>query len=102
MTKGFRNNLLKLKFELESNQQTFSVEKLKKVAPAYQLQRLFALMFQSKRCAINPGFFRNVLPDFFRMSYIQQDASEFARIYLDTFEMAMKNTKKEVLLILRN
>lgn len=102
MTKGFRNNLLKIKFDLESNpsnlNQTinFSMEKLKKIAPAYQLQRLFALLFQSKRSAINPSFFRNVLPDFFKMSYMQQDASEFAKIYLDCFEMALKNTKKEV------
>ena len=102
MTQGFRNNLLKIKFDFESNPmnqgqpQGISLEKLKKVAPAYQLQRLFALLFQSKRLAINPTFFRNVLPDFFRMSYMQQDASEFAKIYLDSFEMALKNTKREV------
>ena len=108
MTKGFRNNLLKLKFEIETNianttnapinpnHQTFSVEKLKKIAPAYQLQRLFALLFQSQRSAINPSFFRNVLPDFFRTSFMQQDASEFAKIYLDSFEVALKHTKKEV------
>ena len=103
MTHGFRTNLLKIKFNLESNSmgekaQGVSLEKLKKVAPAYQLQRLFALLFQSKRLAINPSFFRNVLPDFFRMSFMQQDASEFAKIYLDTFEIAMKNTNKEVII----
>ena len=105
MTHGFRTNLLKIKFNLEANSmgqqpqgQGVSLEKLKKVAPAYQLQRLFALLFQSKRLAINPSFFRNVLPDFFRMSFMQQDASEFAKIYLDTFEIAMKNTNKEVII----
>lgn len=101
MTHGFRTSLLKIKFNFEPNamgQQGVSLEKLKKVAPAYQLQRLFALLFQSKRLAINPSFFRNVLPDFFRMSFMQQDASEFAKIYLDTFEIAMKNTNKEVII----
>lgn len=101
MTNQFRNSLLKVKFDLDSNTsnstgQSSSLEKLKKVAPAYQLQRLFALLFQSKRSAINPTFFKNVLPDFFRLSYIQQDASEFAKIYLDSFEMALKNSKVQV------
>lgn len=99
MTIGFRNSLLKAKFELDNNPgQNTTLEKLKKVAPAYQLQRLFALLFQSKRSAINPTFFRNVLPDFFRLSFMQQDASEFARIYLDSFEMALKNSKHEVII----
>lgn len=102
MTNEFRNSLLKVKFDLDSTSsnsttgQTSNLEKLKKVAPAYQLQRLFALLFQSKRSVINPTFFKNVLPDFFRLSYIQQDASEFAKIYLDSFEMALKNSKIQV------
>ncbi|KAL4450833.1 hypothetical protein ABPG74_011675 [Tetrahymena malaccensis] len=64
----------------------------------FQLQKLFSLLFKSKRTYINPAFFKGILPDFFRFSYAQQDASEFGRIFLDQLERSVQNTNDNKLL----
>ena len=100
MTKEFRNSVLKIDFKNQNlNQEGNNNEQyknFKKISSAYQLQKLFALMFQSKRGAINPGFFRNVLPEFFRNSFSQQDASEFFKIYIDSFENSIRESSNPV------
>lgn len=102
MTQEFRNSVLKIDFNgLNLNQEGKNNEQyknFKKISSAYQLQKLFALMYQSKRGAINPSFFRNVLPEFFRNSLSQQDASEFFKIYIDSFESSIRDSSNPVIL----
>ena len=104
MTQEFRNSVLNIDFksqninqEGKNNEQNEQYKNFKKISSAYQLQKLFALMYQSKRGAINPGFFRNVLPEFFRNSFSQQDASEFFKIYIDSFENSIRESSNPVI-----
>jgi hypothetical protein len=97
MTYEFRKAVLQIDFKLdlvkkEGSSNNEKYKNFKKISTAYQLQKLFALMFQSKRNTINPGFFRNMLPDFFKNSFSQQDASEFFKIYIETFENSIKES----------
>ncbi|EAS01106.2 ubiquitin carboxy-terminal hydrolase (macronuclear) [Tetrahymena thermophila SB210] len=72
--------------------------KIIKFGTVFQLQKLFSLLFKSKRTYINPAFFKGILPEFFRFSYAQQDASEFGRIFLDQLERSVQNTNDNKLL----
>jgi hypothetical protein len=52
------------------------------MAPLVELQKLFALLYKSRRPYINPSFLKNILPIQFR-NFFQHDAGEFGRIFLD-------------------
>ncbi len=59
-------------------------------SPLMQLQKLFALLLKSARPYITPSAFRNTLPDYFRKSFMQQDASEFFKVLSDSLERDSK------------
>ena len=111
--KEFRERVLRIKYNYSqenTNKQSMEIEgeipfqkqprnfkeKLQVIEPGVRLQKLFAVLFQSARPSINPGFFREIIPDFFRMNFQQQDASEFGRIYLDSFERTLKMASDKV------
>lgn len=56
-----------------------------RMVPLVELQKLFALLYRSKRPYINPSFVKNVLPIQFR-NLFQHDAGEFGRIFLEGLE----------------
>jgi len=60
-----------------------------------QLQKLFALLLKSTRPYITPTAFRNTLPDYFRKSFLQQDASEFFKVLSDSLEQDCKLVSPE-------
>ena len=59
--------------------------------PIIQLQKTFALLLKSSRSFITPQGFRNTLPDFFKKSFFQQDASEFFKVISDLLENNAKS-----------
>eukprot|EP00826_Nyctotherus_ovalis_P042377 TRINITY_DN4351_c0_g1_i5.p1 TRINITY_DN4351_c0_g1~~TRINITY_DN4351_c0_g1_i5.p1 ORF type:complete len:446 (+),score=129.98 TRINITY_DN4351_c0_g1_i5:2189-3526(+) len=59
-------------------------------SPLMQLQKVFALLMGSLRSYITPKEFRNTLPDYFRTSFMQQDASEFFKVLSDLLELDAK------------
>ncbi len=111
--KEFRERVLKIKYNYNQEgsdrqkmdiegeipfqkQPTSFKEKVQVNEAGVRLQKLFAVLYQSARPSINPSFFREIIPDFFRMNFQQQDASEFGRIYLDSFERTLKMASDKV------
>ncbi len=57
--------------------------------PLLELHRLFGLLSsKSIRPSVRPSEVRNTLPEFFRQGYVQHDAGEFTKIFLDLLEKA--------------
>lgn len=121
MTKTFRFNILSLNIykkmqqsflmnkelkttEISSEKKELNIEddkrnehiERKKLTSIFQLQRLFALLYASERPDINPKSFKDILPDFFKNSFAQQDSSEFGKILLDQIEQWIKNLEENV------
>lgn len=59
-------------------------------SPLMQLQKVFALLMASLRTYITPKEFRSTLPDYFKTSFMQQDASEFFKVLSDLLELDAK------------
>lgn len=59
-------------------------------SPLMQLQKIFALLLKSTRAYITPKDFRCTLPENFRKSFTQQDASEFFKAVSDLLELDAK------------
>ena len=70
----------------------------KKVFAIFLLHKVFALLMNAQRPAINPQFFKAILPDFFKNSFAQQDSSEFGKVYLDDIERSLKDTTEKVMI----
>ena len=60
------------------------------------LYQLFLLLESSHKSSVIPTEFRKSLPELFRNSFEQQDASEFIKIYLDSLEKSLAKTPAEV------
>ncbi|KRX02556.1 Protein kinase-like domain [Pseudocohnilembus persalinus] len=74
----------------QKNQQLQIMEKQRNFTTVFQLQKLFTLLYQSKRPYINPQNFKASLPDLFKFSYAQHDSSEFGRMFLEQLEQSLK------------
>ena len=61
-----------------------------RMVPLVELQKLFALLYRSKRPYINPSFIKNILPPQFR-NLFQHDAGEFGRIFLEGLEGSIEH-----------
>lgn len=106
MTKIFRLKVLtftlpaSIKSKTDENSTLINNAKIlqdrRRMLTLYQLQKLFAFLFSSQREAINPNFFKAVLPDYFRESHAQQDTAEFGRAFLDQLEDSLKITENPV------
>jgi hypothetical protein len=104
MTKFFRQQVLtlglpSLKHKIEDSNNPNNAKLLldrKRILIIFQIQKLFALLHSSQRDAINPGFFKAILPDYFRESHAQQDTAEFGRTFLDQLEDSFKLTTQTV------
>ncbi len=59
-------------------------------SPLMQLQKVFALLIKGTRPYIMPAGFRSTLPDYFKKSFMQQDASEFFKVLSDLLERDAK------------
>jgi ubiquitin C-terminal hydrolase len=79
----FRANVLRIDYKIAA--------KLKlSQSPLMQLQKLFALLLKSTRPYIAPKEFRSTLPNYFKNSFMQQDASEFFKTVSDLLESDAK------------
>ncbi|EGR29326.1 ubiquitin carboxyl-terminal hydrolase family protein, putative, partial [Ichthyophthirius multifiliis] len=94
MSKEMRYRILNINLnEIMTLNNNNSLQFREKYACIFQLQKLFVLMLKSKREYVNPKFFKDILPDYFRFSFAQHDASEFGRIFLDQLEVSIKDTQ---------
>jgi ubiquitin C-terminal hydrolase len=63
-----------------------------------ELYNLFLLLLSTQDKFVEPKAFREVLPEEFRSSYMQQDASEFVKFFFDALEKSLTMTPEKNLI----
>ena len=69
---------------------------IEEISVSDDLYQLFLLLESSHKSSVIPTEFRKSLPELFRNSFEQQDASEFIKIYLDSLEKSLARTPAKV------
>ena len=97
MTMDFREKVLQCNKNLKQSSllNKFTITEEPTVNEA--LYDLFLMLLSSSEKYIIPTEFRKSLPELFKNSHVQQDASEFIKIYLDSLEKSLAGTPSQVI-----